>query len=144
MSFIVEWLHDNDVKVISDLDGLCRADLDNTHHLCEAELLFLEQVGANRWSTVSLPSGRSNSPKKRGYSQGERRSYQLQGATDRMVDKKKVEGNRCFRCTRHGPFGNCKVCRQTAQHHQCERSLVVQSARLCFSRVVPQVAPQCH
>jgi len=38
LSFIAEWLHDNDVKVISDLDGLCRADLDDTHHLCEAEL----------------------------------------------------------------------------------------------------------
>ena len=51
LSFLVEWLHGNDVKVISDLDGLSRAYLEDTHELSEVELLFLERLGADRWST---------------------------------------------------------------------------------------------
>ena len=107
LSVIVEWLHDNDVKVISDLDGLRRADFDDTDHLSESELLFLEDVGANRCATTTSPSSRCISPKKRGYLQGERRSYQLQGATGRLVDKR-LKATDTFDVTGTGPLAMVK------------------------------------
>ena len=103
LSFLVEWLHGNDVKVISDLDGLSRADLEDTHELSEVELVFLERLGADRWSRASLPSRHTSSPKKRGYLQGERRSYQLKGATGKLIEGK-LKATDTFDVTGTGPL----------------------------------------
>ena len=101
LSVLVEWLHDNDVKVISDLDGLGRTDLENTHKLTEGELNFLERLGAERWEHLDRNS--HISPKKRGYLQGERQSYQLKGETGKLIQEK-LKAADTFDVTGTGPL----------------------------------------
>ena len=101
--FLVEWLFGNDVKVISDLDGLSRSDLDSIHDLTESELIFLEQVGADRWRSATQPVSHAASPKKRGYLQGERQNYQLKGATGKSIQEK-LKASDTFDVTGSGPL----------------------------------------
>jgi hypothetical protein len=44
LAFLGAWLHGNDVRVISDLNGLSRSDFDNIHELVEDELVFVEKL----------------------------------------------------------------------------------------------------
>ena len=90
LSFLVEWLFCNDVKVTSDLAGVSRVDLDNAEDLVEDELVFLENIGADRLRKATNAPCRlsSRSPKRRGYLQGERREYKLGGAFGKVIEQK--------------------------------------------------------